>query len=82
MYESHKKYDIDQEMTKTKRLVRWNDTRAINQTLATQRSQEKLRQLKEEKDEDKKRVEYDMKKAQMHAQQENDQLMKKQENYR
>ena len=35
MYESHKKYDVDQEMKITKRLARWNDTKAINKTLAT-----------------------------------------------
>lgn len=35
MYESHKKFDMAQEMKTTKRVARWNDTKAINKTLAT-----------------------------------------------
>ena len=63
MHEALRKVDVDQEMKKTKRAARWTETKNINNNLATKRSEEAFRQVSNERAEDKRRVQHDMKKA-------------------
>lgn len=63
MNEDFARQDNDMVMKKTKREAIWLDARHINNNLARKRSDEKMRQVSIEKDEDKKRLAMDMKKA-------------------
>jgi len=56
MQEQHRKVDFDMEMKKTKRSVCWNEANKINNSLATKRSEAQLRQVSEERAQDKRRI--------------------------
>jgi len=69
-------------MKKTKRAARWNETNNINNNLAAKRSEERFRQVSEERAEDKRRMHHDMRKAKELQEHENKVQFTKAENYK